>query len=119
MNKDKIDNDLLEQLKNIQNMSNDELLDLMSDDLPLPEQEEAAKSAISCQHEIVFKITADVLSQNHKGEIVNTVEICQKNFHIPVPIDADYKPYMHTFFKYLESNIIKTIDQTNNMENLS
>lgn len=113
-----VDPEILAQLKEINEMSNDELLNLMGDKFELPEQDEETKSALSCQYEIVFKIVADVLTQNHKGEVTNTVEICKKNFHIPVPIDAEYKLYMKTFFDYLEKNIIKTIDDTNSSENI-
>jgi hypothetical protein len=75
---------------------------------------------IDCPHEIVFTITANVLTQNEKGELTGTREVCTQNYHIPVPVDKDYNEYMKAFFSYLEEHIIKTVnhaDQTSKGNN--
>lgn len=82
-----------------------------------PSEEFETKKLIDCPHEIVFNITAQALSQNEKGEITGSKDICVKNFHIPVPIDKDYNHYMHVFFDYLEKNIINSIDSANENSN--
>ena len=74
---------------------------------------EKNKKLTNSIHEIVFTITAKVMEENLKGEIVGEKEISVKNYHIPVPIDKDYKNYMSTFFKYLEDKIIDGIDHAN------
>lgn len=54
-------------------------------------------------YEIVFDITANVLEENEKGEKIRSQEICTKYYHIPVPLDGDYKVFMEAFFKFLEN----------------
>lgn len=74
---------------------------------------------ISCRHEIVFDITANVLQENEEGEVIGTTKICRKNYHIPVPADKDYDEYMVAFFDYLENciaNTASTVNQTQNKE---
>lgn len=56
-------------------------------------------------HEIVFNITANVLEENEKGEKLGSKHICTKYYHIPVPLDGDYKVFMEAFFKFLESSL--------------
>lgn len=68
---------------------------------------------IKCPHEIIFTVTARVMEENLKGETIGEKEISIKTFHIPVPIDKDYKSYMSTFFNYLENKMIETIDHSN------
>jgi len=63
------------------------------------------KKMISCPHEIVFTVRALVLEENEKGETMGCKEVCQKNYHIPVPSTKDYNAYMECFFKYLENCI--------------
>lgn len=77
-----------------------------------PLKDEELKKVVSCPHEIVFTINANVLTENEKGELTGTKEICVKNYHIPVPIDKDYKEYMSVFFKYIEDQIINCINKT-------
>jgi hypothetical protein len=57
---------------------------------------------ISCKHEIIFNITASVVSENESGEDAGYEEICTKHYHIPVKEDADYKEFMNSFFNFLE-----------------
>lgn len=78
-----------------------------------PTADEKIKKMIDCPHEIIFTINARVLAQNEKGELIDTREISVKNYHIPVPIDKDYKNYMSIFFKYLEDKMIDAIDYSN------
>ena len=77
-----------------------------------PLKEEELEKVISCPHEIVFTVNANVLTENEKGELTGTKEICVKNYHIPVPIDRDYKEYMSAFFQYIEDQIIDCIKKT-------
>jgi hypothetical protein len=71
------------------------------------------KKLIECAHEIIFNITAHVMTEDEKGEVTSSVEICTKNYHIPVPFNKDYKSYMSVFFDHLENSIINTISDTN------
>lgn len=71
------------------------------------------KKLIECAHEIIFNITAHVMAEDEKGEVTSSVEICTKNYHIPVPFNKDYKSYMSIFFDHLEKSIINTISETN------
>jgi len=75
-----------------------ELADLASDN----------QKVTTTPHEIVFDITATVLSENEKGEAVATKEIMTKKFHIPVPIDKDYNKFMGVFFGHLEGAILES-----------
>lgn len=67
---------------------------------------------IDCQHEIIFKITANVLEQNDNGELTSSKEICGKNYHIPVPSGAPYKEYMDSFFTFLENCLLESADKS-------
>lgn len=67
---------------------------------------------IDCPHEIIFKITANVLEQNQAGEVTASKEICSKNYHIPVPSGSPYKDYMNSFFGFLENCLLESADQT-------
>ena len=80
---------------------------------PVIDDPERPGKLIQCTHEIVFTVTARVLEENLKGEIVGEKEVSIKTYHIPVPIDKDYSSYMSTFFKYLEDKMIETIDHSN------
>ena len=80
-----------------------------------PAEELETKKLIDCPHEIVFTITAQVLSQNERGEIVGSKDICTKNYHIPVPIDKDYHSYMEVFFNHLENKILQSVSDSNEM----
>ena len=71
------------------------------------------KKLISCPHEIVFNLRASVMEENEKGEIVSCKEVCQKDYHIPVPPKKDYTTYMECFFKYLENCITNSAKNTN------
>lgn len=63
-------------------------------------------------YEIVFDITANVLEENEKGEKVRSQEICTKYYHIPVPLDGDYKIFMESFFKFLENCLSSAASKT-------
>lgn len=66
---------------------------------------ERPEKVLSCPHEVVFTVIANVLEENEKGETIGSKEICQKNYHIPVPAMHDYNIYMDSFFKFLENCI--------------
>jgi hypothetical protein len=82
-------------------------------ELDNPADEFKTKKLIDCPHEIIFTITAQTLSQNDKGEIIESKDICVKNYHIPVPIDKDYHNYMEVFFDYLEKKILESVSDSN------
>ena len=82
-------------------------------ELDNPADEFKTKKLIACPHEIIFTITAQTLSQNDKGEIIESKDICVKNYHIPVPIDKDYHNYMEVFFDYLEKKILESVSDSN------
>jgi hypothetical protein len=113
--------EILEQLNNIDDIdlarikaSYDNIPgDNTNNSSPIIDDPERPGKLIQCTHEIVFTVTARVLEENLKGEIVGEKEVSIKTYHIPVPIDKDYKNYMTTFFKYLEDKMIETIDHSN------
>lgn len=70
-----------------------------------------------CPHEIVITVIANVLEENEKGETIGSKDICQKNYHIPVPATHDYNEYMNAFFSHLENCIEQSAkNATNNSE---
>jgi hypothetical protein len=95
------------------------LYELYDDSVSLPKEDldGQAKKLIGCPHEIVFKVTANVLEENKDGELVSSKEICTKNYHIPVPADKDYKEYMNIFFDFLENGLASSADKIYNQEN--
>jgi hypothetical protein len=58
---------------------------------------------IDCRHEILIKVTAHVLEQDMQGTTIGTKEICQKNYHIPVPEYKNHHEYLDGFFNTLEN----------------
>lgn len=109
--------EILEQLKNIDDI---DLVRIKAAYDPLSKNKntiiddpERPGKLIQCTHEIVFTVTARVLEENLKGEVIGEKDISIKTYHIPVPIDKDYNSYMSTFFKYLEDNMLKAIDHSN------
>lgn len=70
-----------------------------------------ATKLIDCPHEIIFKITANVLEQNEQGELVSSKEICTKNYHVPVPMSENYKEYMSTFFEFIENGLVSSANK--------
>jgi hypothetical protein len=66
---------------------------------------ERPKKLLMCPHEIVITVIANVLEENEKGELIGTKDICQKDYHIPVPPKHDYNEYMRSFFSHLETCI--------------
>lgn len=64
------------------------------------------KKVTNSPHEIIFEITANVMEENSKGELIGTKEVCTKKYHIPVPIDKDYDVYMKTFFMHIEACLL-------------
>jgi hypothetical protein len=108
-----MDINLQEQLiEYIQNLSEDELKEIIEFKTETQPEKEPEK-IFDCAHEIIFNITANAMTLNEKQETTGTREICNKMYHIPVPIDKDYKEYMNAFFSYLEEKIIDTAKHTN------
>jgi hypothetical protein len=68
---------------------------------------------ISCPHEIIFTINANVVEENEEGETKGSKELCVRTYHIPVPTDVDYTEYMNSFFAFFEDLLLQTIDKTN------
>jgi hypothetical protein len=108
LNKETIE-DLIQALNNSieqqNNLNYAELADIVID-----------KKASNSPHEIIFDITATVLEENEKGEIVATKKIMTKKFHIPVPIDKDYNTFMGVFFDHLEKSILDSANKAHNPE---
>lgn len=103
--------------KDFQDILN-KLYELYDDSLSLPKEDldGEAKKLIECPHEIVFKVTANVLEENKDGQLVSSKEICTKNYHVPVPSDKDYKEYMTIFFDFLENGLASSADKIYNQE---
>lgn len=80
----------------------DYLQGVYNQDIPSMER---PKKLLMCPHEIVITVIANVLEENEKGELIGTKDICQKDYHIPVPPKHDYNNYMHSFFSHLETCI--------------
>jgi hypothetical protein len=101
----------LEQLRNL----TEAIQNNISQDMPSQFQELAefntTNKLTKSPHEIIFDISASVFEENIKGELVGTKEICNKKFHIPVPIDKEYELFMHTFFKHLETCILTSTQE--------
>ena len=72
---------------------------------------------IDCAKEVVFTVTANVLSQNEQGEYIGSNEICKKNYHIPVPPEKDYHVFMDSFFQFLEGCLSSSAKQAYQKEN--
>jgi hypothetical protein len=58
---------------------------------------------IDCRHEIVIQVVAKILEEDQTGMTIGAKEICQKNYHIPVPANRDYNEYTKGFFDFLEN----------------
>jgi hypothetical protein len=72
-------------------------------------QSEYAK-LIDCRHEILIQVSAHVIEQDVTGSTVGTKEICQKNYHIPVPENKDHHMYMQGFFNFLEGCMSQSLE---------
>lgn len=71
---------------------------------------EEQKKVTDTAHEIVFKLTANVLEQNEKGEYTKSKGMFEQNYHIPVPIGTVAKDYVDAFFDFIKQQIIDGID---------
>lgn len=65
---------------------------------------------IDCRHEILIKVTAHTIEQDAIGNTVGTKEVCQKNYHIPVPENKDHNIYLSGFFDFLEGCMGKSAE---------
>ena len=75
------------------------------------------KKLTDSPHEIVFDVTATVLEENLKGEIVGTKEISTQKYYIPVPINQDYDVFMQTFFSHIHNCLGDAASKANNKKN--
>lgn len=103
-------------IENLKELLVDGLVESMMNPMP-PQYQQIHKNVdpqklTKTPHEIIFDITAHVMEENEKGEVVATKEICNKKFHIPVPVDKEYNLYMKTFFDHIEQCLIKSIKST-------
>ena len=64
---------------------------------------EGQQKKIECAHEIIFNITARVMSEDENGNDSECKEILTKNYHIPVKEKAEYKQFIDAFFRFLEN----------------
>lgn len=112
---DNLSPEIIEQLKNIDDIELEKIRALYEDpkDHTFNTDPENPGKLLRCQHEIVFTVTARVFEENLKGEIIREKDVSIRTFHIPVPIDKNYKDYMKTFFKYLENKMVEAIDHSN------
>ena len=69
---------------------------------------------IECQHEIIINVIGKVYEENAEGQTVSAKEICQQNYHIPVPPLKDYKEYLTGFFRHLEECIVQSVEINKN-----
>lgn len=101
----------------------DRILDLINDTEPQADNyhktfdqqrlsDDSKTKILSCPYEIIIAVSANVLEENPKGELIGCVEICDKNYHIPVPIGADYHEYMNIFLDHLEKCISSSATMT-------
>lgn len=77
----------------------------------------SSEKLIDCKHEIIIQVVARVLEEDDVGKTVGAKEICQKNYHIPVPSNRDYNEYTKGFFDFLEncmSTSAKNLEEDNN-----
>lgn len=61
---------------------------------------------ISCAHEIVFTITANVLAENKEGQTLDSVELLTNTYHMPVPEKQDYNKFLEAFLSFFEQAMI-------------
>ena len=72
------------------------------------------KKLTNSPHEIIFDVTATVMEENDKGEMIGTKELCTKQFHIPVPVDQKYEIFMQTFFMHIEESLLNATNKAYN-----
>jgi hypothetical protein len=73
---------------------------------------------ISCAHEIVFAVTANVLEENKEGQNVGSVELLSQTYHMPVPQDKHYIDFVNAFMEFFEKTMETSYNEANkNTEN--
>ena len=101
-NKDKSreisEEDKIKLLEAIEAIQNQHASSSLSDNINM-----SSNKLIDCRHEIVIQVVAKVLEEDETGMTIGAKEICQKNYHIPVPANRDYNEYMKGFFNFLEN----------------
>lgn len=99
--------DILEQLKQLQPEEIKGLFDYS--DSQYAEIFEDQQKLTDTAHEIVFKITANVLEQNEKGEYVKSKGMFEQNYHIPIPVGSLCTDYVDAFFDFIKKQMIDAI----------
>jgi hypothetical protein len=98
----------IEQLHTyLEKMSGDNFNPSLAEQLALEDQK-----LISCRHEIVINVIANVLEENDQGEKIGSKSICRKNYHIPVPANKDYNEYMSAFFDHMEKCMTSSANES-------
>jgi hypothetical protein len=68
---------------------------------------------ISCPHEIVFSVTANVLEENKEGQSVGSVELLSQTYHMPVPEDKNYIDFVNAFMEFFEKTMAESYNEAN------
>lgn len=64
---------------------------------------EGQQKKIQCTKELIFNVSAHLMTEDADGKDMSCEEVVVKNFHIPVPEDTNHKPFMEAFFSFLEN----------------
>jgi len=68
---------------------------------------------ISCPHEIVFSVTANVLEEDKEGQNVGSVQLLSQTYHMPVPQDKNYVDFVNAFMEFFEKTIQDSYNDAN------
>jgi hypothetical protein len=60
---------------------------------------------ISCPHEIIFTVTANVLEEDKEGQNVGSVDLLSQTYHMPVPKDKHYIDFVNAFMEFFEKTM--------------
>ena len=66
---------------------------------------------ISCDHEIIFSVTANVLEENKEGQNVGSVELLSQTYHMPVPKDKYYIDFVNAFMEFFEKTMADSYNE--------
>jgi hypothetical protein len=66
---------------------------------------------ISCAHEIVFSVTANVLEENKEGQNVGSVELLSQTYHMPVPENKHYIDFVNAFMEFFEKTMAESYNE--------
>jgi hypothetical protein len=66
---------------------------------------------ISCAHEIVFSVTANVLEENKEGQNIGSVELLSQTYHMPVPEEKNYVGFVDAFMEFFEKTMAESYNE--------